>query len=120
MSDNFGGGIYLTDNSDLAPTWDLDVDESGDIRTVTGIDELNKDVAYATAVEIQDTAIGERLEPVVLRRIKAIVRSVFQDEERIDNILIVNAREAGMDTVEVVAEVRANDETIELVFEVTE
>lgn len=117
MSDNFGGGIYLTTNTDQRPNWDLQTDESGDIRTVTGSDELQKDVAFATAVRVQDS-IGERLEPVVLNRIRAQVRGALNEEPRIDTVIIIEANEVDTDTVEVVAQARAEDDTIELVFEV--
>ena len=117
MSDNFGGGIYLTTNTDQDPNWDLQVNEAGDIRTVTGNDELQKDVAFATAVRVQDS-IGERLEPIVLNRIRAQVRGALNEEDRIDTVVIVEARESGTDTVEVVAEARAGTDAVELVFEV--
>jgi hypothetical protein len=116
MSD-FGGGIYLTDNSDIPPNWDLDIDKSGDVRTSVGEEELQKDISYATAVDVS-SQVGNKLEPVVLRRIKALVRGVFNDDDRINNVLLIDVNEADTNTVEVAARVRSTDEDIELVFEV--
>lgn len=115
---NFGAGIYLTDESDLEPSWDLAVDSSGDIKTVEGEDELLKDVSYSTAIRVGDS-IGSTLSPVVMNRIKARVENALVDENRIDSILLVDVREIGDSTIEVVAEADSNQETIELVFKVT-
>lgn len=114
---DFGSGIYLTNNDDLGPDWDMQVDETGDIRSSFRINELKKDVAYASAVALTGE-IGQRRTPAVLNRIRSRARDVFRDEERIDSITTIDAQFVDNGTVEIVAIVRANLEEIELVFEV--
>lgn len=114
---DFGGGIYLTNDDDLGPKWDIAIDTSGDVKTVRGEDELLKDVSYSTAVRV-GPEIGNRLEPVVFKRIKARVKDALEDEPRIRSVLLVEVNEIGTNEVEVVVEANANDEDIELVFEV--
>jgi hypothetical protein len=114
---DFGSGIYLTRQNDLGPVWDLQVDSSGDIRMADGEDELLKDVAYSTAVRIQPE-LGQRFEPVVLNRIRARVKDALQDDDRIDVVLVVDATQTDSDTLSVDAVANADDEEVELVFEV--
>lgn len=117
MSENFGGGMYLTNNNDLPPLWDLDVDESGDIRTVTGVEELQKDIAYATRIRMEDVR-GNPRTPAAVTRVEAIVRQSLQDDVRISRIINVSAREVNSDEVEVSASAEANGDEVNLVFSV--
>lgn len=116
MTDNLGDGIYLTSNSDINPSWDLEVDASGDIRTTSGIDELSKDTAYQSAINIEPE-IGSRITPTVQNRLQSRVRDAFDAESRITSVISLNVREIGNDAVEITARVQANDEEVELVFE---
>lgn len=117
MSDEYGGGIYLSSENDIGPKWDMKIDNSGDIKTVTGEAELQKDVAYSTTIRVLPE-LGGRIEPVVLNRIEARIRDALEDEDRINNILIIDVTDIGNDTVQIVSQVNADNETIELVFEV--
>jgi hypothetical protein len=112
-----GGGIYLTGTNALGGSWDLAIDETRDIRTVTGNEELEKDVAYATAVAVQEH-LGDTITPLVLGQIQSTVNDVLEDESRIDSVQQVDVTHIDTDTVEVVAIVRAGRDRVELVFEV--
>lgn len=116
MSD-FGGGIYLSTQSDIPPEWDMMTDSSGDVKTSLYNTELEKDVAFFTSVEVEPE-LGQPIRPITMNRIKARVEDALDAEDRIDDILFIEVNEIGQNTVEVLAEVRANDENIELVFEV--
>lgn len=50
--ENLGGGIALNED------YDLTIDKNGDIKTVTGVEEVKKDLAYNTAEALQDI-LGE-------------------------------------------------------------
>lgn len=117
MTERFGGGIYLTNNADDPPNWDFQVDESGDIRTVRGQDELHKDVAYGTAIRV-GFLIGERATPETRNKIKQRVRTTLNQESRVDSITSISVRDADTDKIEVVVIARANEDEVEFVFEV--
>lgn len=110
---NFGGGIFLSTD------WDLDVDESGDVRTVTGEDELQKDVAFQTASALEDVRGGPQSPDLRSETINAI-KNILVEEPRVDRILSIDVREAGedLDKMEVIIEVNADLTQQELVFEV--
>lgn len=116
MSENFGRGIYLTNSEDLPPRWDLQVDATGDIRaTFDGVEELQKDLSLATTVRLQDS-VGERIDPVSLNRTKARLRNALRDEDRIQSIVITNARKTGNNEVETVTRAVTDIGEVELVF----
>lgn len=121
MSTEFGSGIYLSSEKDVPPTWDMDVTSSGDIRTVSGSQELEKDVALSTTIRIGEE-IGSRITPVVRNRIRARVLDALDDEVRINSVLVLDVSEvANRDNLlEIVVEANTvQDESTELVFEVT-
>lgn len=109
---DFGAGIALSQD------WDFEVDATGDIETVSGEEELQKDVAFNVARRVRDV-IGRRLDSATSKRIQIAVQSVLIDEVRIDEVQAVNVRQTSRhDTFEVVASAIASDDEIELVFTV--
>lgn len=119
MSDIYGGGIYLNNNDDVGPTWDIAVNSAGDIKTVTGEQELQKDVAYNTARRILQE-FGQPLRPIVLNRIRARVRDALENDPRIDTVIDIDVTTVDSNSVEIVASVDAVGERVELVYEVSE
>jgi len=122
MATDFGSGIYLTSTKDVPPSWDMQVTNSGDIRTVSGAQELEKDVALSTTIRVGEE-IGNHITPVVRNRIRARILDAFDDDDRINTVLLLEVNEVPDDKnkLEVVAQVNTvEDEEIELVFEVTE
>lgn len=113
MSD-FGGGIFLTED------WDIEANESGDVRTVTGFDELAKDVAFRTAVRFNDE-IGLPLTNEALLRIKVIAKDEVLRDDRIQDIITIDVSivDDAANRVEVVSTIEADNSEQELVFEVT-
>lgn len=117
MSD-FGSGVYLHPVDGSAQyDWDFDVDETGDIRTTSDLDELMKDVAFSTARAIQQE-IGGPIRPVTLNRIDAIVTAVLEAEPRIDEVIRVEIEENARDPdrVDIQGLVNTDNGTQELVF----
>lgn len=111
MSD-FGAGIALSED------WDFEIDSTGDIKTVSGQTELQKDVAFNVARNLQDV-LGRRMDNATSKRIEISVQNVLVNEVRIDEVLSVDVRRIEMsDMFEVVAEAVATDERVELVFTV--
>lgn len=121
----FGRGLYLVPkrvaNDSNNYSWDLDVDETGDLRpTEDGDKELQKDVAFANATFLQN-AIGSPLNPESFNEIRMLVKRVLLRDDRINNVNSVRINQVNeSDTIEVVALVIASDEQQELVFEVSQ
>ena len=121
---DFGKGLYLVP-TEIAEehdkhNWDIDVDETGDLRmTETGEEELKKDVALTTGVALQDS-LGEPISPQTANEITALVQSVLKQDSRIDRIQNISIDSPDRkDTLLVKAVVDAEDDEQELVFEVT-
>lgn len=126
MSGEFGAGIFLD------PDIDFEVDESGDIRTITGEREFQKDIAffvkYELEREIEDedgnitrhSQIGQRLDATTLKRIEIIAEDTLLNDPRVDSINSLDAREVDENDnrVELVADVDAELGPQELVIEV--
>jgi len=116
MPENLGRGVYLTNSEDLPPQWDLQVDATGDIRTTfDGESELQKDLALATTVRLQDS-VGERIDPVTLNRTKARLRNALRDEDRIQSIVLTKVREVDKNKIEAVTRAITANGEVELVF----
>ena len=122
---DFGKGLYLIP-TEIAEEhdkyhWDIDVDETGDLRmTETGDEELKKDVALSTGVALQSN-LGDPMTPQTANEITALVQSVLKQDSRIDTIKDISIEESDKrDTLLVNAVVDAESGEQELVFEVTE
>lgn len=123
MTERFGDGLYLVDSADEEGEyqWDLDVDESGDIRGSSGLDELQKDVAFRAAQALEEV-IGAQLTPTTMNRVRAVVQDVLQTEERIQRVVRMDvSRVRGQsNTVRVRADVNTEFEVVSLVFTASE
>lgn len=113
MTTEYGGGIFLT--SEL----DFELNETGDIRTVRGIDELEKDIAFQT-IQALDEFIGRpktrRTKSIIETRIKRIIQLEPRVDERTSEISL-RYPETKPNTIEVTVSVRTTqDEEQELVF----
>lgn len=113
MSD-FGAGVSLNED------WDFQVDSSGDLATVSGEQELQKDVAFNVARNWGDS-IGRRVDSATQKRIQVTARDVLLNDPRIESITNLDVRriEDNLNQFEVVATVNTFvDGTFDLVFEV--
>lgn len=121
MAADFGSGIFLSAQGDVPPLWDMEVTNSGDIRTVSGENELQKDIALSTTIRLSES-VGSPITPVVLNRLRGRVFDALEDDDRIAEILEVEVQqiEGRQNEVEVAARVNADVEnTSDLVFEVS-
>lgn len=111
--DAFGAGIKLTRN------WDLEIDNTGDIATVFGIDEFEKDVAYISAKTLHEY-VGEPVSILTEKEIEQALIRVLREDERIDTIIELDVYRAGStDEVEVDGRIESNRGVeYDLVFEV--
>jgi len=109
---NFGSGIFLNED------WDFEVDATGDLKSTSGLDELQKDVSFNLSRNIE---IGKRLDSSTQKSIQVTVRDVLVNESRIDSIRELEVRRVdSANKFEVIAEVDTiTDETAELIFEVS-
>jgi hypothetical protein len=100
----------------LDRNFDFRIDSSGDIKASNGVSELEKDLAFNSAVLLQDF-IGKVLTPTTRQEVNNTLESILEQEERIDSVqnITVEQVEYGFD-VEVVATV--DDEKTDLVFPV--
>lgn len=109
MSD-FGAGPYLT--RDL----DFQVTTTGDLRVSRGVDELEKDIALQSLIKL-DGIQGRRQTPKTRSVIKSRLKTVFNQEPRIERIIDIRVRFLqDLDTVQIAAQVVADNTEQELVF----
>lgn len=106
-----GGGIFL------AQDWDLEVDETGDIRTVEGVAELEKDLAFYTARVLRPVE-GLPQNPQTRSVIQARIERAINTEPRVRSILSLDISYPDRQTVEVITTVSTVEGNQELVFEV--
>jgi hypothetical protein len=121
---DFGRGLYLVP-ADVAESnnkydWDIDVDETGDLRsTDTGDEELQKDIAFSSATFLR-RSIGGPLDPQTFNEITVILRRTFNRDQRIDDIQNLSVSEGdGINEVRINATVIVDNSEQELVFEVS-
>lgn len=120
MTDRFGSGIHIHgDARGDEYEWDFDISESGDLRTVSGIDELQKDLAFRAAVNLEET-LGGPLTPTKMNRIRSKVRQTMEDDDRISRIvsLDVSRVDGRANTIQVNTTLTTIDGRAELIFEV--
>ena len=78
--ENLGGGIAL--NRDF----DLEIDNTGDIKTIYGIDEVKKDIVYNLNENLQDI-LGQSKEESTLQEANKIIRDTVSSYSNVDGIL---------------------------------
>ena len=117
MTERFGSGIHLNSNDSGGLQWDLDVDESGDLRSSSGLDELQKDVSFRSAEALEDV-IGHHLTPTAMNRVRSTIRDVLETEDRIERIVRMDVSRVGgqPNTVRVRADVNTEFDVVSLVF----
>lgn len=88
----YGSGPALDENFDFV------VGPSGDLKNVDRISELEKDLAFATSVRLQEF-IGKPLTPTVRQKVKNAAEDVFDAEPRIDSVVdfLIQEAEYGFD-----------------------
>lgn len=98
--------------------FDFIIGPTGDLLDYDGLDELEKDLAFASAF-LLDEYTGEPLTPTTERKIKNKLEGLFSDEPRISSLrsLTVTETDYGF---EVQAKVIASDERQEIVYPVGE
>jgi hypothetical protein len=108
---DFGAGPKLTQD------WDFEIDETGDIRSVSGLDELGKDLAFASSI-LLEVKRGLPQSPETNKKIESQARSIALADVRIDRVEYVEVTTADNNTAEIVMVVVTDNEQQELVFEV--
>ena len=82
----YGSGPSLDKNFDFI------VGPSGDLKNADGISEVEKDLAFATSVQLQEF-IGKPLTPTVRQKVKNAAEDVFDAEPRIDSVVGISIQE---------------------------
>jgi hypothetical protein len=76
---NLGSGLYLDQ------TLDFDPSTTGDLRTVSGSEELQKDLAFQLLIVLGDY-IGPPLTPGTRAEIKSLTVDTITSDSRVDRI----------------------------------
>lgn len=108
----FGSGPALDENFDFI------VNTVGDIKDADGLNELEKDLAFVSAFQLEDY-IGKPLTPTIRQEIENTLTQIFDAEPRIDAVrdMSVEQVEYGFD---VKIDAIVNQEQQNLVFPVGE
>lgn len=75
----FGAGIYLDDE------FDLEVSESGDLRTTIGLSEVEKDLAFKSTQRLQPI-LGSPKTQLVASEIERIITTITNNEPRVGRV----------------------------------
>lgn len=100
--DPWGSGLKLTRD------WDLQIDETGDLKSVFGLEELEKDLAFRTAIEIEQE-IGQILTKNTLAEIRITFRQALNEDVRVNRVVNVVAEQVDTNEVRVSATVVSDD-----------
>lgn len=113
-----GSGIKLTSD------WDLEVDNTGDIATVSGQKEIEKDLAMLLSIQLEKK-VGQSIDPTQtansLKQIELLVHRTLLADARVPSVETVDARltEDETDSITIEVEVTADDgHNYDLVVEV--
>lgn len=99
----WGSGMELTQD------WDLEVDRTGDISSVAGLEELEKDLAFRSAQELAGS-VGSVLNKDTVAQIKRAARRALSEDVRVNRVVSLEVVEQGHEEVEVRATVVSSDE----------
>lgn len=77
--ENLGSGLYLDQNLDFDPS------TTGDLRTVDGSDELQKDLAFQLLIVLSDY-IGPPLTPGTRSEIKSLTVDTILSDSRVQDL----------------------------------
>lgn len=115
--EHLGAGLKLTED------WDLDIDMTGDLATVSGRSELEKDISMLVSIRLQNQlgdSISPRLDNNTLKKIELLTERSLRSDVRVSDVDNVFARAADEfdDMVLVEAEVTDGKAGHELIIEV--
>lgn len=113
----YGNGIYLDES------FDLSVDNTGDLRSSKGVNELEKDLSFRMADELSDllgSPEGRNFGP----KLRSRAKSIALDDERVETVIdsrvsvnkIENTPESNDAEYELILPVVATTEQTELVI----
>lgn len=114
MSDEeaFGAGPKLTQN------FDFEVNNTGDIETNNGLDQLEQDLGFNTRRRLQDR-LGSIMTNTEKQLTENRARRVFEDDPRIQSVMDMSIRETGTNELSIDAIVYAsNEETYDFIITV--
>lgn len=99
--------------------WDMEVDQTGDIKMTFGFEELKKDIAFRSAA-ILDGRRGEPLTPSNRADIRALVKDLLNNDPRLGRIVSLSVTESDNDPNKLLISTTVNTEEgqTDLVFEV--
>jgi len=80
MADEFGSGIFLDDQ------FDFSVNSTGDLKTRSGLDELQKDLAFNMVINLNQYR-GQPPTGNLKEKVAATAKSVAEADSRIDFVL---------------------------------
>lgn len=84
MVQELGSGIALDEE------WDFSINATGDLEATQGVDELEKDLAFFTATELQER-IGRPISKNALKKVEITVGQIASDDPRVEEVQEVNA-----------------------------
>lgn len=109
---DFGSGIFLTQD------FDFEVTNTGDIRTESGVDELEKDIALQMIKE-KDDLIGLPQYPNTSARISSQTREILNADPRVSQVVSVNVKFiTSLNEAEITSSVTTDNGEQELVFNI--
>lgn len=118
----FGGGIFLNEQEEGGVTaypFDFEVDETGDIRTVEGERELQKDISFNMSRTLNNF-LGDRITPERENVIKGATSDVLENEQRIDEVRGISLRNGNRNTIAIRVQIIASGQEFDFVIEVSE
>lgn len=113
--ENLGSGIYLDNELDFS------ADRSGDLRTSSGADELEKDLSFQMIISISQF-LGQPPTPSVKTDVSQMASFVAEADTRISSVdrgnITVSFRNEGKEILMTVPVTTNTNENYELVFNV--
>lgn len=109
--ENLGSGLYLDQ------TLDFDPNETGDLRTTSGSEELQKDLAFQLLIVLQDY-IGPPLTPGTRSEIKSLTVDTITSDVRVDSVDrgSMRVQKVNPESIRISVVVTADGEREDLVF----
>ena len=109
--DNLGSGLYLDQNLDFDPS------TTGDLRTTSGSEELQKDLAFQLLIVLDDY-IGPPLTPGTRSEIKSLTVDTILSDSRVTSIDrgAMTVSKPNPESIRIEAFVTADGSNHELVF----
>lgn len=112
VEENIGAGIALDQSMDFG------VSSEGDIRSVRGAEELNKDIAFQLKLILVDLK-GQPLTPDTKGQIKSDTINTLLSDNRVVRVnrAGIEIRDTGRDSIRIIADYQSTAGPQELVFE---